>query len=56
MGVVARNRKKMSNYMTGRVGSMVFDTGIFALSGAVTNWLAIYMLFEKVSDHNNPFS
>ncbi len=35
-------------YMTGRVGSMVFDTGIFALSGAITNWLAIYMLFEKV--------
>jgi len=54
MGVVARNRKKMSNYMTGRVGSMVFDTGIFALSGAVTNWLAIYMLFEKVSDPNSP--
>ena len=23
-------------------------TGLFALSGAVTNWLAIYMLFEKV--------
>jgi len=35
-------------FMTGRVGSMVFDTGIFALSGAVTNWIAIHMLFEKV--------
>lgn len=23
-------------------------TGMFALSGAITNWLAIYMLFEKV--------
>jgi len=23
-------------------------TGLFALSGAVTNWLAVYMLFEKV--------
>jgi uncharacterized membrane protein YheB (UPF0754 family) len=23
-------------------------TGLFALSGAVTNWLAIYMLFERV--------
>ncbi|MDD1605497.1 MAG: DUF445 domain-containing protein, partial [Methylococcaceae bacterium] len=22
--------------------------GFFALSGAITNWLAIYMLFEKV--------
>jgi uncharacterized membrane protein YheB (UPF0754 family) len=29
-------------------GGVVFDIGIFALSGAVTNWLAIYMLFEKV--------
>ena len=29
-------------------GGIVFDIGIFALSGAVTNWLAIYMLFEKV--------
>ncbi len=29
-------------------GGIVFDTGIFALSGAVTNWLAIYMLFDKV--------
>lgn len=27
---------------------ILFSVGIFALSGAVTNWLAIYMLFEKV--------
>ena len=26
----------------------VFYTGLFALSGALTNWLAIHMLFEKV--------
>lgn len=26
----------------------LFNTGIFALSGAITNWLAIYMLFEKI--------
>ena len=26
----------------------LFDTGSYALSGAITNWLAIYMLFEKV--------
>jgi len=26
----------------------LFNMGIFALSGAVTNWLAIYMLFERV--------
>ena len=30
------------------VGKFVFYTGLFALSGAVTNWLAIHMLFEKV--------
>jgi uncharacterized membrane protein YheB (UPF0754 family) len=28
--------------------SMLFAAGIFAFSGAITNWLAIYMLFEKV--------
>lgn len=26
----------------------LFSVGIFALSGAVTNWLAVYMLFERV--------
>ena len=30
------------------VGQYVFYTGLFALSGAVTNWLAIHMLFERV--------
>ena len=28
--------------------SVVFTVGLFALSGAVTNWLAVHMLFEKV--------
>jgi len=27
---------------------IVFTVGIFALSGAITNWLAVHMLFEKV--------
>jgi len=27
---------------------IVYTTGLFALSGAITNWLAIHMLFEKV--------
>lgn len=27
---------------------LVFSIGLFALSGAFTNWLAIYMLFERV--------
>ncbi|GIU53184.1 hypothetical protein TUM4249_28250 [Shewanella sp. KT0246] len=28
--------------------TMVFTIGLFALSGAVTNWLAVHMLFEKI--------
>ncbi len=28
--------------------SMILTIGLFALSGAITNWLAIHMLFEKV--------
>ncbi len=28
--------------------SIILTVGLFALSGAVTNWLAIHMLFEKV--------
>jgi uncharacterized membrane protein YheB (UPF0754 family) len=27
---------------------ILFTVGLFALSGAITNWLAVYMLFEKV--------
>ena len=27
---------------------IVYTVGLFALSGAVTNWLAVHMLFEKV--------
>ncbi len=34
---------------TSPIGQKVLrDIGYFALSGAITNWLAIYMLFEKV--------
>lgn len=28
--------------------NVVFNVGLFAFSGAITNWLAVYMLFEKV--------
>lgn len=34
--------------LPGPTGELIFDMGIFALSGAITNWLAIYMLFDKV--------
>ena len=30
------------------VQPIVFSVGVFALSGAFTNWLAVHMLFEKV--------
>jgi len=28
--------------------NLILNVGLFALSGAITNWLAIHMLFEKV--------
>ncbi len=33
-------------YVSGQ--HLIFTIGLFALSGAITNWLAIHMLFEKV--------
>lgn len=32
----------------GPARELVLNTGLFALSGGVTNWLAVHMLFEKV--------
>lgn len=34
--------------LPGEIGRTVYTIGLFALSGAVTNWLAIHMLFERV--------
>ena len=34
--------------LAGRIGELVLSTGLYALSGGITNWLAIHMLFEKV--------
>ena len=34
--------------LPGVAGTLIFYTGLFALSGAVTNWLAIHMLFDRV--------
>ena len=28
--------------------ALIFTVGLFATSGAITNWLAVHMLFEKV--------
>ncbi|PHM18416.1 MAG: DUF445 domain-containing protein [Sulfuricurvum sp. PD_MW2] len=43
LGVVAA-----SYTLDGTVGSVLRSAGLFALSGAITNQLAIHMLFEKV--------
>jgi uncharacterized membrane protein YheB (UPF0754 family) len=34
--------------LPGLAGELVLSTGLFAVSGAVTNWLAVHMLFERV--------
>lgn len=34
--------------LPGFAGELVLTTGLYAVSGAITNWMAIYMLFEKV--------
>lgn len=34
--------------MPGIEGTFVLNAGLYALSGAATNWLALHMLFEKV--------
>lgn len=36
----------LSGYSLGN--TILFSVGLFALSGAITNWLAVHMLFEKV--------
>lgn len=38
----------IAGYLSPVHGDLIFMVGVFALSGAVTNWLAVHMLFEKV--------
>ena len=35
-------------FINGELKDLVLNTGLFALSGGITNWLAIHMLFERV--------
>jgi uncharacterized membrane protein YheB (UPF0754 family) len=35
-------------FLNGFAGELVLNTGLFALSGGITNWLAVHMLFERV--------
>lgn len=37
-----------AGYFSPFYSDQIVTTGYFALSGAVTNWLAVYMLFDKV--------
>lgn len=37
-----------ASYLSPNYNEIMYLTGLFALSGAITNWLAIHMLFEKV--------
>lgn len=34
--------------LSGKAHELVLNIGLFALSGALTNWIAIHMLFERV--------
>jgi uncharacterized membrane protein YheB (UPF0754 family) len=38
----------IAGYFIPEYGRLVVATGAFALSGAITNWIAIHMLFERV--------
>ncbi len=37
-----------ASYMSPKYNETIYLIGLFALSGGITNWLAIHMLFEKV--------
>ena len=38
----------IAGYFVPNYGELITATGAFALSGAATNWIAIYMLFDRV--------
>jgi uncharacterized membrane protein YheB (UPF0754 family) len=38
----------IAGYFSPSYGDIILMTGLFALSGGVTNWLAVHMLFERV--------
>ncbi len=37
-----------ASYLSPKYNEVIYLTGLFSLSGGITNWLAIHMLFEKV--------
>ena len=38
----------LSGYLFEGYNNFLISTGLFALSGSITNWLAVHMLFEKI--------
>ncbi len=38
----------LAGYLSPLYGDIILMTGVFALSGGLTNWIAIHMLFEKI--------
>jgi uncharacterized membrane protein YheB (UPF0754 family) len=38
----------VTGHFSPHYSEVIFMTGLFALSGGITNWLAVHMLFEKV--------
>ena len=38
----------LGGYFSPVYSNIILMTGLFALSGGITNWLAVHMLFEKV--------
>ena len=37
-----------ASYLSPNYNEIMYLTGLFALSGGITNWLALHMLFEKI--------
>lgn len=38
----------LAGYFSPIYSEIIFSVGIFALSGAITNWIAVHMIFERV--------
>lgn len=46
--LVALTLASVGYFVPGVTGQIILSIGLFALSGGITNWLAIHMLFERV--------
>jgi len=38
----------IGGYFSPIYSNIIFTTGLFSLAGGITNWLAVYMLFDKI--------